>query len=69
MTLKTSWTMHDPSQRIIGRPVTPCKYDPRWRSGANRISTSSGTRRMICSALPDVTIQSESAFTAAVLLM
>jgi hypothetical protein len=68
-TLKISCTMHEPSHRIILRPVTSERYCPRWRSGTKRISWSAGTRLMISSALPLVTIQSDSALTAAVLLM
>jgi hypothetical protein len=68
-TLKISWTMHEPFHRIIFRPVTSWRYWPRCRSGANRISWSAGTRRMISSALPEVTIQSDRALTAAELLM
>ena len=69
-TLKISCTMHDPSHRIMSRPVRSLRYAPRCLSGTKRISYPGGTLfRTTSSALPDVTTQSDSAFTLAELLM
>ncbi len=61
--------MQVPGQSVIGRPSFFDRYAPRCRSGAKRISFSGGIERTIFSAFEDVTMMSESAFTAAEQLM
>ncbi len=69
-TLKISWTMHEPFQRIILPAGDFLQILPQVPIGHEQdLRIPAGTRRMISSALPLVTTQSDSALTAAVLLM
>jgi len=61
--------MQAPGQSVIGRPSFFDRNAPRWRSGAKRISWSFGIDATIFSALDEVTMMSESDFTAAEQLM
>ena len=61
--------MQVPGQSVISRSSVFARKAPRCLSGAKRISLSGGIERTIFSAFEDVTMMSESAFTAAEQLM
>ncbi len=61
--------MQVPGQSVIGRSSFFARNPPRCLSGAKRISWSGGIERTIFSAFEEVTMMSESAFTAAEQLM
>ena len=67
--LNSSWTTQLPCHRIISAPDCSCTYSPRYLSGAQMIFCPAAARPLTTStALPEVTIQSARAFTAALVL-
>jgi len=64
-----SCTMQKPGQSTRSRPVFLRTQAPRCRSGAKTIGVSAGKLRTTFSALEEVQITSESAFTPAEQLM
>ena len=65
----SSWTTQDPGQKIISAPESFCTYLPRCLSGPQRIFSPFSARcLMMGRAIPEVTTQSERAFTSALVL-